>query len=352
MKKIVVNGKVLLGGVSGIERTSWEILRYWDTIVDQYGDVNVEILVPKGFNARLSGFQNIKIVEFGNIRNLTVWQQIFLPLYIMKSKGIFVSFANNAPLLIRKGIVLLHDISSAINKDFYSRKTRIKFILETNHVTNGSFKLATVSHFSAKEIARVFHYPEDKILVLGNGWEHMQRIKSDDKIFFKYKNLLQGKYYFSLSSLAPNKNFEWIMDTARLNPNETFAIAGGFKKSIYGESNYNIPFNVMMLGRVSDEEAKALLSNSKAFLFPTLYEGFGIPPLEAYSCGTVSIVSDSEVMHEVYGDSVAYINSQKPCSNISSIVLPSWDVNNCLLKKHSWARYGKTFFEFVLENLE
>ena len=64
-----------------------------------------------------------------------------------------------------------------------------------------------------------------------------------------------------------------------------------------------------LLGYVSDKEAKTLMRDCKAFLFPSIYEGFGIPPLEAMSAGCKRIiVSDTEVMHEIFGDSVEYID--------------------------------------------
>ncbi len=346
MKKIVINGKVLFGNISGIERTSWEILKRWDDICNLYEELAIEILVPVGYKEKLKIFKNIKVVEYGKTNNLTFWQQYYLPKYMKKSNGIYVGLANSAPMLINKDFVLLHDISCLKNKEFYDSKTRLKFTIETRHVIKNNFKIITVSHFSASEIAKEFNIPEKDIFVIGNGWEHLIDVEEDNFVLSRY-DLKTHDYYFSLSSLAPNKNFKWIMETAKLNPNETFAIGGGFKKDIYGDVEYDAPSNVIMLGRVTDEEAKSLLKNCKAFLFPTLYEGFGIPPLEAYACGAVSIVSDTEVMHEIFKDAVAYVDVSKPCENINDIVLPDYNDHKDLLVRHSWDKYARDLLDYI-----
>lgn len=351
MKKIIVNGKVLLGGVSGIERTSWEVLKQWDKIIEEYDELIIEIVVPDGYKKQIDIFKNINVVEFGNGKNLTIWQQLYLVFYVKKNKGIYLGFSNAAPFLLSEGIVLVHDLSCLINRNFYSKFTRFKFKMEIKHVMKKKFNIATVSFFSAKEICSVFGKSFKDILVLGNGWEHIKCVEYDDSIFEKNKKIIKGSYFFSLSSLAPNKNFKWIMNTAKLNESSVFVIGGGFKKEIYGNVDYDIPKNVVMLGRISDAEAKSLMTHCKAFIFPTLYEGFGIPPLEAYACGAVSIVSDTEVMHEIYGNDVAYVDVNKPCDNIDNICLPIYDEHKNLLKRHSWNKYSRIYLDYLYQNI-
>ena len=98
-----------------------------------------------------------------------------------------------------------------------------------------------------------------------------------------------------------------MAEVAKRNPNYVFAIAGGKDLEIW---NDNVEIrgidNLLFLGYVTDEESRALSEKCLAFLHPSKYEGFGIPPLEAMMCGCPAIVSDIEVFHEVYGDSVEY----------------------------------------------
>ena len=140
--------------------------------------------------------------------------------------------------------------------------------------------------------------------IVYNAWQQMQRLTPDDGIFAKHPQLQRGAYYFSMATLLKNKNFPWVLRAAKAKPDAVFAIAGGGSLAAEAErlGLADLP-NVLYLGYVADGEAKALMAHCKAFLFPTLYEGFGIPPLEAVACGAPEIiVSDTPCMREVYGD--------------------------------------------------
>ena len=113
-----------------------------------------------------------------------------------------------------------------------------------------------------------------------------------------------------------------------------FAIAGG--GSLEAEAKRlglaNLP-NVVYLGYVSDGEAKALMHHCKAFLFPTLYEGFGIPPLEAVACGAPRIyVSDTPCMREIYGDCAGYIDLKTNRCYVDDVTPPRQDAAQLLAR--------------------
>jgi glycosyltransferase involved in cell wall biosynthesis len=160
-------------------------------------------------------------------------------------------------------------------------------------------------------------------------------------------SLDRGTYYFALSSLAPNKNLKWLVETARQNPEETMVIAGGINTKVFGDASIPEAENVIYVGYVTDAEAKALLEGCKAFLFPTFYEGFGIPPLEALSCGAKAVVSDTAVMHEVYGESVGYLNPQEPAADISTKL--SCAPSDSILEKYSWKKSAQTVADLLEE---
>ena len=95
-----------------------------------------------------------------------------------------------------------------------------------------------------------------------------------------------------------------------------FIIAGGSNAKVFKSAGLDVPQNVRLIGYVSDEELMVLYRYASVFVYPSLYECFGIPPLEAMMCGCPVVVSDIEVFHEVYGDSVEYCD----CHNISQWV--------------------------------
>lgn len=117
-------------------------------------------------------------------------------------------------------------------------------------------------------------------------------------------------------------------------------LAGSINKTVFADGlGFECPKNMKLLGYVSDEEAKTLMRDCKAFLFPTFYEGFGIPPLEAISAGCKCIVvSDTPVMHEVFGDSVKYINiAEYQLSNINMCDSNQRAIEE-VLENYSWKK--------------
>ena len=185
---------------------------------------------------------------------------------------------------------------------------------------------------------KYYHIKSERITVIYNAWQHMERIPFAADTFEKYPMLTKGNYYFSMSTLAANKNFRWILEAARNNPDEIFAIAGGGRlQGAAEEEGYAVLKNIHFLGYVSDEDAKTLMKNCKAFLFPTLYEGFGIPPLEAIACGAQQvIVSDTPCMHEIYENCVNYTDP----NNISKEMSNFYNRSNIkvILRKYSWKK--------------
>lgn len=211
----------------------------------------------------------------------------------------------------------------------------------------------TVSEFSKSEIVKYFNVEPDRIRVISNGWQHYNRIAYDENALSRY-GLTRGNYYFSICSLEPNKNFKWIAEEARMNPNETFAVAGSINKEVFAEGlGFDCPENMHLLGYVSDEEAKTLMRDCKAFLFPTFYEGFGLPPLEAMSAGARSIyVSDTKVMHEVFADSVQYIDPNRHDIALKNpIEIPRGEIDKTLAR-YSWQKSAVKLKEELLTQLK
>ena len=106
--------------------------------------------------------------------------------------------------------------------------------------------------------------------------------------------------------------------------------------------------NVVYLGYVSDGEAKSLMENCKAFLFPTLYEGFGIPPLEAIACGAPRVmVSNTPCMREIYGSHADYIDLSTNHGSVDHVT-PGRDAA-AVLQKYSWEGSARRMLEVLRE---
>ena len=121
---------------------------------------------------------------------------------------------------------------------------------------------------------------------------------------------------------------------------------GGDLAAAAGKQGMQPPPNVLCLGYVSDGEAKALMANCKAIVFPTLYEGFGIPPLEAIACGAPRVlVSDTPCMREVYGPHADYIDLAANHGDVDAVI-PGHDAA-AVLARYSWAESARRLLELL-----
>ena len=108
--------------------------------------------------------------------------------------------------------------------------------------------------------------------------------------------------------------------------------------------------NVIYVGRVSDAEARALYKYCKAFIFPSIYEGFGIPPMEALCMGASIIISDIPVFQRIYGDAAHYINPMNADVKLDEILKEPVEPAETVLSQYSWENSAKTLIE-VLQKL-
>lgn len=347
MGTYVIDGLFLTQKITGIQRYAYEITMELDNRVPPN---TLEILVPE-YLKTVPNLKNIKVIRHGKERGV-LWQQINYANYARKNKLKCICFTNVLPLLYAHGIITIHDVSYKANPQFFkSKRDRLSALwhrLNYWRAAHSDMKVVTVSQFSKSEIIKYYGIPPQRITVIYNAWQHMKRIENASDTFQRYPELVKGSYYFSMSTLAANKNFKWILYAAKNNPDKQFAIAGGgkLKGAAEAEGFAELP-NVSFLGYVTDEDAKTLMENCKAFLFPTLYEGFGIPPLEAIASGAPRIiVSDTPCMHEVYGENAEYINPVDYKNG--KIAEKKIRVENEILKKYSWRKSAEEIKRLIM----
>ena len=208
------------------------------------------------------------------------------------------------------------------------------------------YGIITVSEFSKKELIKYCGLDFKTILVVYNSAEHFIDVGRDDSVFDEFLELKKDSYYYTLSSLSPNKNFNWIIKEAIVNPQETFVVTGMKLDVFEDDIQKDIPRNVIFTGYLSDEKVKSLMCNCKTFLFPTFYEGFGIPPLEALYCGAKITVSDTPCMREIYGGVPNYIDPLR--ADYNSMEIMGKDIEkDAILKKYSWMDSGRKILKYI-----
>lgn len=340
MRKIVINGRFLIHRISGVERFAREIINELDKLVEPD---KVIIAIPSEVTD-VPDYKNIKVVRVGRLHN-RLWEHISFPMYVSKVHGISLNLCNVAPL-IKPGIVCIHDVKVKATPQYFTKKFLLWYNLLFRNATSRAEAIITVSEFSKAEIVKYYHVKPEKVIVIPNAWQHYERIGFDENSLNKY-GLEKEKYYFSMCSLEPNKNFKWVAEVAKNNSEQIFVVAGSINGQVFSDGlRFECPQNMKLIGYVSDEEAKTLMRDCKAFLFPTFYEGFGIPPLEAISAGAMNVVvSDTEVMHEIFEDTVQYINPVHYDYDLETIGKISGRMHT--LNKYSWLKSAKKLKEYL-----
>ena len=289
-----------------------------------------------------------------NCKIFPLWEHIEFSRYAAKNKLCPLDFANVTPFF-RPGIVFIHDIYAKLYpNDFSGKKDRLikaYMCFMYRHAAKHAKKIITVSDFSRQQISKVYGIDPKTIQIIYNGWEHIKNIESDSSILQKYPELKPKKFYFTLGSLQKRKNLKWIADYASEHADELFAISG---KAISGMVSDDIKAlqtlkNVILVGYVSDEQVKALMESCKAFIFPSYYEGFGIPPLEAISCGAPVIISRAASLPELYGNCAHYIEPDNTKVNLNDILLEKTEPSETVLKKYTYQKAAEDLKE-ILKN--
>lgn len=353
----LINPNFLCRSLTGIERFAFETCKRLDSLLTPNDDVR--IIIPS--NAKtIPEYKNIKIIK--NDKALTSfprWDLFEFGRHCRRLKATGINFSNTAPLGRRCGIAFIHDIyAKQFPQDFISKKEKlIRFYSCFNYhnIVRNAKLVLTVSDFSKKQIEKVYGLSERRIEVIANGWEHFNETgieePADNKDFLE-----PGSFYFTLGSLQKRKNLGWIAKYAAQHPEEKFAISGkvisGFASNEL--SALNQLSNVRLLGYVTDSQVKWLMKNCKAFVFPSYYEGFGIPPLEALSTGAKIIIGNAASLPEIYKDSALYIDPFDTNCNLSQMLSNQKAACNqaaqAVLNEYTYDKAAKKLYTILVQN--
>lgn len=348
MARIAINGRFVARDLTGQERFAFETVRELDGLL-QEGD-DVVVVVPEyADEQKLSFLKNIKVEKVGQVRS-HFWEQISFSSYLRKSGRQPLNLCATCPICA-PGWATIYDVAEYKLKEkshnLYARLSRVWHRLMHRAIKKRADKVLTISRYSYNELRDFLGIDEGRLVLIGCGWQHMNRIAADDSVLNEHPELIKMEYYLSVSSITPQKNFKWVREVAKRNKNSIFAVAG--KKS--GLSSETIDSrdeeNIVYLGYVSDEQLRSLMENAKAFLHPALYEGFGMTPLEALSVGSDLIISTATCLPEIYGDSAHYIDPYDYDVDLADILAEPVGSKDDTLARHSWKRNAEVIYDLI-----
>ena len=347
-ERIIINGEFCARRLTGQERVARELVLELDKLVE--GDFPVSLVVPE-YAQDVPELNHIGVIRAGRVKG-SLWEQLCLAPYAVKRRAYCLNICSIAPLC-SEGSIFIHDICYKERPEyftsFYARVSQAWHKIHFHYAWHRADRVYTVSEYSKNRMVEVYGVDPSKVTVVYPGWSYFESVVPDPEISERFPALSEGGFYYSLGSLAPNKNLGWIMDAARRNKESLFVVAGGFNATAYGSLlEGGIPENVLFVGYVSDGESKYLMQRCKAFILPSEYEGFGIPPLEALSVGAQVIVSNVTCLPEVYEDAVHYIDPKNPEVDLDALLREPVNPPDRVLAKCDYAKMASSVYKDLI----
>jgi alpha-1,3-rhamnosyl/mannosyltransferase len=384
MKRVYIEGLGLVEGhFSGVGQYILGVLRGIDQLLDdaQYAGVpmpEVKVIIPYNTVGKFQsyGFKHIGYKRFPlSFRVMSIlWYRGKLPpidLWCGKGAYIFTRFVG-MPLWFNKSATVIYDLSYELYRQ-YSDERNAKFLSKRVKQTLGSnHKIITISQNAKKEIVDFYKLKPEEVVIATPATDPRLFYRRSEKEIAKVKQKygITGDYILALSNLEPRKNLSALVDAYCRLPKEITDEVGLLLVGVNGwkteklfqdivqrvENGYNI---MRPSHYVHDDDKPAMISGAKMLVYPSHYEGFGMPPLEALACGVPVISADNSSLPEVMGDAGKMVNVEKPDALLQAIE-EYWKNGDKITEQtksngpkqaqeFSWTKSAQTFLDLAEE---
>lgn len=312
-----------------------------------------------------------KISKMSSIKNL-LWTSFVFPWVVLKEKADLALIPNFSFLLIKfkPTVVIIHDlIEFNVNNKFSKLKMFYRKKIADPSMVKHSSKIITVSENSKRDIIKFLKGKKEKIFVIYNGVDQKKfhEMDKDEAQYYINNKKWPDKYIMYAGTIDhPGKNAMGVIKAfEELRENEKYTgelvLVGmpgrGYEQISDYIDNSKFRSAITVTGYVTDEELIALYSNCDSFVFLSLYEGFGIPPLEAMACGAKTVVSNTSSLPEVVGDIGITVNPLNEKNVVDAIERSINNKNDNEekkavrehLKKFSWDYLSDEFEKVLLD---
>jgi len=332
---IAINCRFLTQDLTGVQRFAEQI-----TIELVRARDDLLLVAPPG-DLRKTDLAGQKVIQIGTAVGHR-WEQWDLPRVLRREyeSPLLLSLMNTGPVLYRDQIVTHHDVTYVRFPQTYTRRFRLSYRALSLLTLRRARKIVTVSEFSRAEIASVYRIDPNKIVVAGNAAGAEFRTEHSEKT---------PPYLLGVASFLPHKNIDRLVRAfshyrQKSGTDTTLKLVGSARPSSMARSD-GAPrpaLGVELLGRVDDDELRQLYAGARAFVFPSLYEGFGVPPLEAQAAGTPVAAADIPPVREALGDSALLFDPMSERSIEEAIRrLDTDQAERERLRDHGWANAAR-----------
>ena len=258
---------------------------------------------------------------FFKTKNPFIRLPLEFPYLLMKNKLDLLHVQYTAPMMANCPIVsTIHDISYEHYPELFTKKEATFLHYGIKNTAKRAAKIITVSEFSKQDIVETYHIPEKKIVVTYNSIDESFKVIDDQERMndIKRKYEIDGDYILAVGNLQPRKNIPRLLEAYKRlrlenkNREEKLVIVGK-KAWLYSDifkklEGFEYIQDVILTGYVPQEELPVLYNGAKLFVYPSLFEGFGLPVLEAMACGVPVVTSNVSSLPEVSGDAAILID--------------------------------------------
>lgn len=290
--QISINTRILSQPITGVQRYLLSILQYFPQEPE---------------TIRITG-------QLHGIKG-HAWEQFVLPFKLGRS--LLWSPSNTGPLLVKNQVVTIHDTVPLDHPEWLNPRFARWHRFLVPRLARRAKKIIAISNFTKTRIIETCNVPENKISVVYNGVDKRFNPEEPEVIEKAKKKMGIGsaRYILSLGSIEPRKNLTrliqaWRQIESTIPDDIWLVLAGGAgAKRIYENVELeNLPARVLVPGHVEDNLLPALYSGAIAMAYVSLYEGFGLPALEAMACGCPVITSNTTALPEVVGHAAFTVN--------------------------------------------
>ncbi|MFX1762874.1 glycosyltransferase family 1 protein [Paraburkholderia sp. A1RI-2L] len=313
-RTIAFNGKFFGAAPTGVHRVAEQLIAATDALIAKQTGNGVDYALVVRNRIDVPPYRNILCVRENALArrmHRIAWEQCYLPM--ARRKDFILNLCNLGPLLHRDSATMIHDAQVYSAPDSYSPGFRLWYKFLFFFIGRRHKIIFTVSEFSKGELVRYGIASAEKITVIHNGCDHVLLVQPDARPLAAL-NLESRRYVLALANTQKHKNIAVLLKafSAPALRDVALVLFGGATKADFEALGHVVPPNVRFAGRVSDPELAGLMSNAGALAFPSLTEGFGLPPLEAMVLGCPVLAAPLGALPEVCGDAALYADPFDP----------------------------------------
>lgn len=342
---IYINGRFLTQSLTGVQRYAIEICKQLPKTINGQSLV---LLIPKTDFLKFEALDHLSVIQFGFFKG-NLWEQIDLPIFLKKrNASLLLNFGGIGPVFYKNKITYIHDLAFKHSPESYAFLFQKMYQFLIPKSAKNSKKILTVSEYVKKDIYATYSYKNVEVVY--------PAISSK----FSTKGMEREKIILAVSSLSPRKNIKRVIEAfCKLETDYKLVFIGSAETTF---SNFNIDDyknknSIIFTGYLKDNAIIDYYRRASVFIYASISEGFGIPPLEAQACGCPCLVANVTSLPEVYKDSVEYCDpySVDDIKNKLEKLIHNQALRDSLIKKglentqrYSWKESAKKLLDIII----